>query len=54
MWKRVYIVMFPHFKDKVLFSLGQKCGNVSIYSDVSSFKNMVLFSLEQKCGNMSI
>ena len=53
MWTRVNIVMFPYFKDKLLFSLGQKCGNC-LYRDVSTFENMVLFSLEQKCGNMSI
>ena len=30
MWKHVYIVMFPHFEDKLLLSMRDKCGNMSI------------------------
>ena len=38
MWKHVYIVMFPHFEDKLLINLGQ---NVETwpYSDVYTFLN---------------
>ena len=30
MWKYVLIEKFPHFEDKLVLSIGEKCGNVSI------------------------
>ena len=56
MWKRVYmyiVVMFQHFKDKLLFSLGQKCGNKISFYDGGSIHGMSIIFKRQSWTELS-